>query len=133
MPQRILALDINDAELKAAVVETTFRDYKVAGLYRESLAAVGIDERLRHFVEQHGEGVDTILSSLPGDRVTWRTMYLPFRDRKRLNQTVPFELESSVPFDLDETIIDFQVLNRDREGTTVLAALVPKSVLTRHL
>lgn len=133
MPQRILALDINDSELKAAVVETSFRDYKVAGLYREPITASAVEERLRRFVEQHGEGVDTILSALPGDRVTWRQLYLPFRDRKRLTQTVPFELESNVPFGLDEAIIDFQVLNRDRGGTTVLAAMVPKSVLERHL
>src|SRR5262245_53207208 len=104
MPQRILALNINDSELKAAVIETTFRDYRVTALYREPLAASAgpIEDRLRRVVEQHGEGVDTILTALPGDRVTWRTIYLPFRDRKRLNQTVPFELESSVPFGLDE-------------------------------
>src|SRR6185503_20890865 len=128
MPQRILALDFDDSELKAAVVDTSFRDYKVSGLYRESLAASAgpVEDRLRRFVEQHGEGVDTILSALPGNRVTWRLLYLPFRDRKRLNQTIPFELESNVPFGLDEAVVDFQVLNRDRAGTTVLAALVPK-------
>lgn len=135
MPQRILALDINDAEAKAAVIETTFRDYRVAGLYREPLSVTegSIDEQVRRFIEKYGQNADTILSSLPGHRVTWRTFFLPFRDAKRLAQTVPFELESNVPFGLDEVVVDFYVLHRDRAGTTVLAAMVPKEELERHL
>jgi general secretion pathway protein L len=135
MPQRILALEINDTEAKAAVIETTFRDYRVAGLYREPLSAVDgpIEEQLRRFVEKHGGNADTILSALPGHRVTWRTFFLPFRDAKRLAQTVPFELESNVPFGLDEVVVDYHILHRDRAGTTVLAALVPKEGLERHL
>jgi general secretion pathway protein L len=135
MPQRILALDIGDTEARAAVIETTFRDYRVTGLYREPLSAVDgpVEEQVRRFIEKHGENVDTILSALPGHRVTWRTFFLPFRDAKRLAQTVPFELESSVPFGLDEVVVDFHVLHRDRAGTTVLAAMVPKEELERHL
>jgi general secretion pathway protein L len=132
MPQRILSLDIDDSELKAAVVQTSFRDYKVSGLFREPLNG-DADAQLKRFVEQHAEAGDTILSALPGDRVTWRTFFLPFRDQKKLAQTVPFELESSVPFGLDEVVVDYQVLQRDRAGTTVLAALVPKEVLEAHL
>jgi general secretion pathway protein L len=135
MPQRILALDISDSEVKAAVLETTFRDYRLAALHRQALADgdVPADEQVRRFVADHLDDADTVLTALPGDRVTWRTFYLPFRDRKRLNQTVPFELESSVPFGLDEVIVDFQALRRDGSGTTVLAALVPKRDLERHL
>jgi general secretion pathway protein L len=135
MPQRILALDITDSDLKAAVVETTFRDYKVASFHRESMSAVKgtVEEQVRRFVEQHLHGGDTVLTALPGDRVTWRTLFLPFRDQKRLIQTVPFELESNVPFGLDEVIVDYQVLHRDRAGTLVLAALTPKEELERHL
>src|SRR4029078_6685442 len=46
---------------------------------------------------------------------------------------VPVELESNVPFGLDEVVVDYQVLHRDRSGTTVLAALVQKEDLERHL
>ena len=135
MPQRILALDITDSELKATVVETTFRDYKVAGFYRESMSPIKgtVEEQVRRFVEQHLRSGDTVLTALPGDRVTWRTLFLPFRDQKRLVQTVPFELESNVPFGLDEVIVDYQVIHRDRAGTLVLAALTPKEELERHL
>jgi general secretion pathway protein L len=132
MPQRIVSLEIGDAELKAAVLQTSFRDYKVAGLFREPLNG-DADAQIKRFIDQHAEPGSIILTALPGDRVTWRTFFLPFRDVKKLAQTVPFELESSVPFGLDEVVVDYQVLQRDRAGTTVLAALVPREVLEEHL
>ena len=132
MPQRILSLEIGETELQAAVVQTSFRDYKVTGFYREALNG-DADAQIKRFLEQHSQPGDTILTALSGERVTWRTFFLPFRDVKKLAQTVPFELESSVPFGLDEVIVDYQVLQRDRAGTTVLAALVPRDDLEQHL
>lgn len=132
MPQRILSLEIGDAEVKAAVLQTSFRDYKVAGFFREALNG-GADEQVKQFIAAHTEPGDTVLSALPGDRVTWRTLFLPFRDQKKLSQTVPFELENSVPFGLDEVVVDYQVLQRDTAGSTVLAALVQREDLEKHL
>jgi len=132
MPQRIFSLEIGDAELKAAVVQTSFRDYKVAGFFRETLNG-SANEQIKQFVAAHTEPGDTILSALTGDKVTWRTMFLPFRDQKRLSQTIPFELENSVPFGLDEVVVDYQVLHRDGAGSTVLAALVQRDDLEKHL
>jgi hypothetical protein len=135
MPQRVLALDITDTDIKAALVETSFRDYRVTGFYRDELSVANgtREEQIRRFLERHSLAGDTILTGLPGDSVTWRTFFLPFRDRKRLLQTIPFELENQVPFGLDEVVIDHYVVNRDRSGTTVLAALVLKRDLERHL
>ncbi len=134
MPQRILALEVDAHELKAAVIETSFRDYRVVGFYRDAFAGGdNAADEVREFLERHQVAPTTVLSSIPGDLVSWRTFYLPFRDRKRLDQTVPFELETQVPFGLDECVIDYHVLNRDRSGTTVLAAMVQRKDLEQHL
>jgi len=135
MPQRILALDIEDAEVKAAVLETSFRDYHIAGLYHDLLSPEGgpVPDQLRRFLERHQLAGDTVVSTLPGRLVSHRVFFLPFRDRKRLNQTIPFELETHVPFGLDEVVVDYQVLHRDSSGTTVLAAMVQKPDLEAHL
>jgi type II secretory pathway component PulL len=134
MPQRVLALEIDAHELKGAVIETTFRDYRVVGFYREDIAADGnVSDQVRSLVERHKMQPGTVLSSIPGDLVAFRTLFLPFRDRKRLDQTVPFELENQVPFGLDEVVVDYHVLRRDRSGTVVLAALVQRKDLQQHL
>ncbi|MBI1814180.1 MAG: pilus assembly protein PilM [Deltaproteobacteria bacterium] len=135
MPQRILALDVEETEVKAAVLETSFRDYRIAGLYHEALTPDGgaTGEQVRRFLDRHQLAGETVVSTLPGGLVSHRVFFLPFRDRKRLNQTIPFELETQVPFGLDEVIVDYSVLHRDRSGTTVLAAMVQKTDLEAHL
>src|SRR5512139_3838649 len=131
MPQQIVALAVGTHDIQAAVLENTFRDYRIVAFHREPLAAEA--DALRDFVVRHRLADATVLSALPGEVVTWRTFFLPFRDRKRLDQTVPFELEALVPFGLDEVVVDYQVLHRDKVGTTVLAALVQRRELQGHL
>jgi general secretion pathway protein L len=134
MPQRILALEVDAHELKAAVIETSFRDYRVVGFYHEAVASThDLAGQVRSFLDRHHVQADTVLSSLPGEMVALRTFFLPFRDRKRLDQTVPFELETQVPFGLDDMVVDYHVLQRDNTGTTVLAALVLRRDLEQHL
>lgn len=135
MPQRILALELDAHEMKAAVIETTFRDYRVAGFYRDPVTPDGgsLADQVRAFLERHQLHGTTVLSSLPGDLVSQRTFYLPFRDRKRLDQTVPFEIEGQVPFNLDEVIVDYDILGHDRTGSNVLAAVVQRQDLQAHL
>lgn len=135
MPQQILALEWDRHELRAAVLETSFRDYRIIGFHREPIAEGNgtLTEHLRAFVAKHKLQGATVLSSMPGDMVTLRTFALPFRDRKRLDQTVPFELESQVPFGLDEVVADYQVIRSDKTGSSVLAVLVQRKDLEEHI
>src|SRR5437016_4493619 len=101
MPQRVLALEIGAHEFKAALVNAGFRDYAIVAFHRGPIAADGSSraDQLHRFLETHGLlGATAVLSALPGDLVSWRTFSLPFRDRRRLEQTVAFELEGQVPF-----------------------------------
>lgn len=134
MPQRVLALELGDQELRAVLLETSFRDYRVVGFYREALDPdEAIAVQLHRFVGRPELKATSVLSSLSGDLVSWRTFFVPFRDRRRLDQTVPFELEAEVPFGLDEAIIDYHALHKDKNGTIVLAALVQRTDLEQHL
>ncbi len=134
MPNRILALDPHGAQLIAVVVETSFRSYQVVGYYSEPRdPGMSLGQQLRGFLSRNAVAADTVLSALPGDAASFRILDLPFRDARRLSQTVPFELESQVPFAVDDGIVDFQVLARRGEGARVIAALVPKRRLEEHL
>src|SRR6201988_1254324 len=111
MPNRILALDPHGAQLTAVVVETSFRSYQIVGHFAEARnASVALADQLRAFVARHPMTADTVLSALPGNAASFRVFDLPFRDRRRLAQTVPFELEGQVPFSIEDGIVDFQVL-----------------------
>src|SRR5512140_1183285 len=120
MPNRTLALDVGGAAIRAVLVERTLRSQRILGFYGarrgDDLAA-----DLRALVATHGLRWDEVVSALPGDVVTHRILTLPFHDRKRLDQTVPFELETQLPFELEDALVDYQVLGRDGETATVLA------------
>ena len=134
MPNRTMALEVGAFTLRAALVESTLRSQRVLGFYA-SPRTPGADlaGELRSFVATHELRWDEVLSALPGDVVTQRILTLPFRDRKRLDQTVPFELENHLPFELEEAIVDYQVLGGDDGTALVLAAAAPKTAVRAHL
>ncbi|GIW39545.1 MAG: hypothetical protein KatS3mg076_0122 [Candidatus Binatia bacterium] len=134
MPQRILALDLGGHRLRGALVESSFRDYRVARLLaEEAVRDASLAERVRALLSANEIRFDTLLVTPPPELASQRTLVLPFRDRKRLGQTVPFELEANVPFALDEAVVDYQVVHRSGAGSTVLAALVRKKDLQAQL
>src|ERR1051325_5192258 len=133
MPNRILALDPHGAQLLAVVVETSFRGYEIVGYFAEPRnPSMPLADQVRAFLARHPANADMVLSALPGDGAAYRILDLPFRDWRKLQQTVPFELESQVPFAIDDAIVDFQVLERTATGTRVFAALAPRARIAAH-
>jgi general secretion pathway protein L len=134
MPNRILALDLQASRIVALVVETSFRGYRFVAHHCEPRdPSRPLAEQLRDVVSRHGLAADTVVSALPGPAAVHRILHLPFRDRRKLAQTVPFEIESRIPIPLEEGVVDFQVLSRSAEGSTIFAALAPRERLTEHL
>ena len=80
-----------------------------------------------------------IVSSIPGRHFSQRIVHFPFVDRKRIEKALPFEIEDSLPFPLDDVEIDHFILdkagkNADKKTeASVLGMLLPKTVLRRHL
>ncbi len=132
MPNRTLALDVGGATLRAVLVERTLRSQRILGFYATPRSA-DLAADLRALVAAHDLQWDEVVSALPGSVVTHRVLTLPFHDRKRLDQTVPFELETQLPFELGDAIVDYHVLARDGEAAIVLAAFAPKTAVREHL
>jgi general secretion pathway protein L len=134
MPNRTLALDVSATTLRAALVESTLRTQRVLGFYTVARASGGdLAADLRALQSTHRLQWDEVVSALPGAAVTHRILTLPFRDRKRLDQTVPFELETQLPFELDDAVVDYQVVGAEGESAVVLAAYAPKAAVREHL
>lgn len=79
-----------------------------------------------------------VVSSIPGSYFSQRTVRLPFDDRKKLEKALPFEIEDVVPFQLDDIVMDHMILQHAENGgagrgAVVLAVMLPKDVLRRHM
>lgn len=74
-----------------------------------------------------------IIAAVPAHRASSWLLDLPFSDRKRIDQTIGFEIENYVPWDLDEVVLDYDIVSTDGEGAHVFAAMVPRERIAELL
>jgi general secretion pathway protein L len=92
---------------------------------RKALAALRLRGRLK---------ADFVVSGLPGELATGRVLTLPYKDPRKIAQTLPGELEDAVPFDMDEVIWDSLTIPKpDEKGVDVLVGLARKESVEQFL
>jgi general secretion pathway protein L len=129
MAQRILGLDLGAHAVKAVLLESTYRGFAVGGtaqapvppgddplLDRQAAALAGL-------LAERGWRADAAIVALPGAAVSSLVVTLPFTDPRRIEQTVGFEVEGQIPFELDQVAWDFQPIGQ-RDGKTDLHVAV---------
>jgi general secretion pathway protein L len=70
---------------------------------------------------QGGGHADVVVVALPGAGAATHRLSLPFSDLRRLEQTLGFEVEGQIPFDLADVRYDYEVLSQ-RSGRGGVAA-----------
>lgn len=134
MSRKILGLDIRYDAVSAVIVKSGMR-----GSWIESYARVPIsvgettfEEELKRSLESIGRQMDTTnavcIVALPAVDVTYRNMKAPFEEVKKVRQILPFELETELPFQPEEILFDFNMLDVSLETDTpqLFAAAIEK-------
>jgi hypothetical protein len=74
----------------------------------------------------------TCIAAIEGRGLFARSINVPFRDRRKVRQILPLELEATLPVGVDDLAIDFKLTGNN--GTrTALAAAMPKAQIDLHL
>jgi general secretion pathway protein L len=135
---KIVGLNIDKGRVASSVVETGLRQMEFKDSFIRSFATDA--ELVDILKEKAAEWAGArIVSSIPGCHFSQRIIHFPFADRKRIEKALPFEIEDSLPFPLDDVEIDHFILDKaEKDGakkteTSVLGMLVPKTVLRQHL
>jgi general secretion pathway protein L len=115
-----LGIDIGTTAVKVAAIRTAYRKVQLVGLASVEVAqAGGVVEALslaaRSVMGERGGLGDAIAISLEGQRGTVKVLGLPVSAQKQLAEVLPFELESALPFDIEEAVFDYRVLPGLRE------------------
>src|SRR5512138_2596474 len=133
MAQRILGLDLGAHAVKAVLVESTFRGYAVTRTARVPLADAEAEPSPARFapavkalLADAGLAFDAAVVALPGAGATSLSLTLPFTDPRRIEQTIGFEVEGQIPFDLADVAWDWQPLSSRDGKTDLLVAVVRK-------
>lgn len=140
---RSLGLDLGSHSIKVVELRQTLRGVELVRLHAlpvdgapavpsapgappAELSDAAEVEVLREWVRAQSLAGERIVCAIPGDRVARRQMRLPFRDRRRIAQAVPFEVESETPFSLDDVFVDWEQVGSPSPGADVVATVVPR-------
>ena len=77
---------------------------------------------------------DEVVTSLSSSAVAFKELSLPFLGRDKLDMIVAYEVESLLPFSVDEAVVDFMVTSQDldKKISTVLVAAARKEDIDAH-
>ncbi len=129
MAKKILGLDISSDGIGAVLLKRGVKAHVVEACahivlspdaeFEEALAA-GL-EKLRTQMEI---GDVICAASFPAERISYRHVEVPFKAPRKIRQVLPFELEPSLPFEVEETVWAYQNLGADHHNTLLAAAAV---------
>lgn len=158
MSRKILGLDIRRDSLAAVLVQGTLQGYVIEQVAhidsRKEVMGPGGSvtladpdpnlpesegeergERLLAMLEKLAQTMDLASAdcfvSFPAIDMSFRNLSVPFRNRKKIRQVLPFELEPVMPGSVDELAFDFIMLERnfEEEESQLVSAVVNKNLL----
>jgi type IV pilus assembly protein PilM len=128
----VVGLDIGSSAIKAVELKSTSRGYKVVafgiepvppdsivdGAIMDSTAVV---EALRRLFENKAFKTKDVAASLSGNAVIVKKISLPVMTEAELSESIYWEAEQYIPFDIQDVNLDYQILDPgtgpDAKGT----------------
>ncbi len=137
MSRQILAVDIRDDCIAAVLLNTGLKSSTVeAGLCTPldsgSSDSEKLSEALKSLVEQMQASDANVVVSVPVDHVIFRTLQVPFNDRKKIRQILPFELEPVLAQTIENLVIDF-LPGRNGTEHEILTLAMDQQVLNDYM
>jgi general secretion pathway protein L len=140
MAQTVIGLDIGATSIKMMRLEASLFRFEFMD-FSEHPLPMNVDlpwEQLVSNVLQvlfsdRGMKADRLVASLPGQSVSARILTLPFIERRKIDQTLPFEIEGLIPQPLEDVLLDYEVLEKTPEGAKVLVLITEKRLLESYL
>ncbi len=129
----VLGLDVGSHSVKAVELQQTLRGVGPSQVQAILRGDEPLPELIRELVQRRGLATDSVVIAIRGDRVSVRRLEFPFAEKRRVAQAVPFEIEDQLPFDLDDVVIDWEIVSRERSRSRVLAAVVPRHHVSEGL
>ena len=133
MSGNILGLDINEDFVSAVQVTSGLKGFQV--LSRAAVMIDGdnnLDKALEEISQNMDMKSDICMASISGGAVLYQNLVMPFKEPKKIKQTLPFEMEDLVPFPIDDIVIDFNII-KVSEQSEVLAISARKSLISECL
>jgi type II secretory pathway component PulL len=140
MSRKVLGIDIRKESVSAVLVKTSLRESRIDAHAHVPISDSTEDENsIKTALETLCSEIDTdgcdCVISISADHFSYRILQIPFKDSKKIKMVLPFELEPTVPYPVDDLIIEFIDLESvgHNENTEVIVVAVPKTELIPYL
>src|SRR5215210_3147066 len=132
----VVGLDIGSSAVKAVELKTAGRAYKVSAYGRELLPAdsivdgaiidgAAVAEAIKRLFEKRSIRTKDVAASLSGNAVIVKKITLPLMTEAELADSIYWEAEQYIPFDIQDVNLDYQVLERgDPAGKSTMEVLL---------
>jgi general secretion pathway protein L len=138
MAQTMLGLDLGARAVKAVLLESSYRGFTVLGHATVPLAPAAAGESpwarhaaaLAHLLAEQGWKPDGCVATVPGATLASHVITLPFTDPRRIAQTLAFEVEAQIPWELAEAAWDWESLGVRGTATDLWVGVGPKAELS---
>ncbi|MEE8408611.1 MAG: pilus assembly protein PilM [Myxococcota bacterium] len=134
MAQQLVALDIAATHVRLVVIEATFRSAEVVSAQTFRLTPDGerlsLLRQIRSALPAH---VDSVIATADPKSASTRMLSFPFDDLRKIEAAIDFELESQVPYDIDDLGTTWNVVSRGQGAAQVLAAVAPRQGLIEQI
>lgn len=125
MARVVGAFDIGPKRVRLAALEFSGKQISVCKLADEAVAAdEGPAYAVARLIRVLDRPLDWVTGCFSQQNASLRSLTLPFTDRKRIEQVLPFELEGLFPFDPEDAVFNYYRLptRRERESDLLVAA-----------
>ncbi len=138
MANKVFGIEVRNDDIRIAIIDSRFRVQKAIHLLRKSQwlkSDKSTQEYLRSAMDLLGFNpeVDYVVTVLPGRLLTCRKLTFPMKKRRQIEEVLPYELESYMPFEVEDICVGFDIIEEDENGATVLVAVACKNDMKKHL
>ena len=123
----LVGLDIGSSAVKAVELKAAGRSYKVTAFGSEPLPpdsivdgaiidAAAVADAIRRLFDAQGIRTRDVAASLSGNAVIVKKITLPAMTDTELAESIYWEAEQYIPFDIQDVNLDYQVLDGGDKG-----------------
>ena len=131
----LVGLDIGSSAVKAVELKAAGRGYRVAAYGSESLPpdsivdgaiidGAAVADAIRRLFDGRGIRTRDVAASLSGNAVIVKKITLPTMTEGELAESIYWEAEQYIPFDIQDVNLDYQVLDGDDPGKGTMDVLL---------
>lgn len=137
-PKTVVAIALDKTCVTATVLSFRARERSIVKCIYESIEAQNqqenVVEALTRVKNQCG-AYDLLISVLPSASVMYKELNVPLTNAEQIRLILPYEIEPSLPFPLQDTTIDF-IITKSVPGESrseILVAATPNTYLNQHV